>query len=121
MNKKIVILISSLIFSNFSFAQTYKKPPEVVTFGYVPVISDEQMKECIILYNTAEWLKDELESIVVDNYNKESVDSFNEKINEHAKMIDKFNLDCQGKQSFSSCKEVAKLNKENGIESQKCE
>jgi hypothetical protein len=121
MNKKIVILISILIFSNLSFAQTYKKPPDVATFGYVPVISDSKMQECVVLYNKAEWLQEEMELIIIDNYSEESVNSFNKKLNKHTSMIDKFNLECSGKQSLSSCKEVEKLNKQNGIESQKCE
>jgi formyltetrahydrofolate synthetase len=94
------------------FSQEYVDPPSSSTRSHVPVISDAAMEECVKLYNEAEWLGEKLEKIVVDSYNQESVDSYNEKIKEISIMTDAFNQECAGKQSQSAYDAAKKLNQQ---------
>jgi hypothetical protein len=98
----------------------YKVPPTSTTRGHVPVMSDAQSKQCVKLYNEAQWLYEELGREVVDQYSKASVDNYNRKVNEHTAMTNNFNRDCAGKQSLSACKKAQELNKEKGLPYQQC-
>ena len=46
--------------------QTYQVPPSSSTRSNVPYISDEAMKQCVISYNKAKWLADEINVAYVD-------------------------------------------------------
>ena len=94
-------------------AQTYVVPPSSTTSSSVPIISDAAMEACVILYNDAENLKVDMNSMHVDNYSQVSVDKYNSKINRHSQMINRFNRDCAGKQSASAARAAAKLNQKN--------
>ena len=91
-------------------AAEYKVPPSSTTYGSVPVISDRAMEACVKLYNHAEWLKDEINTLQVDRYSQNSIDNYNNKVARHSNMIHKFNNDCAGKQSRSAYEAAQKLN-----------
>jgi len=93
-------------------ARQYEVPPSDTTSSSVPVISDEAMKECVILYNEAKWLSKEIGSMHVDQYSQKSVNIYNTKVNKHSDMTNKFNRDCAGKQSYSAWLAAQKLNKQ---------
>ncbi|WP_216636832.1 hypothetical protein [Endozoicomonas ascidiicola] len=95
-------------------------PPTSSTMGYVPVISDEKMEQCVKLYNQSKQLSQKLRYTHVDNYSQKSVDDYNYMVNQQSRMTNKFNAECAGKQSRSACKAVQKLNKEQGLPSQSC-
>jgi len=71
------------------------------------------MEQCVKLYNEAEWLEDEIDSIQVDNYSQTSVNNYNKKINQLSQMTNIFNKNCAGKQSESAYKAARKLNNQN--------
>lgn len=119
MKKATVILIS--LFSVTAFAQNYyKAPPTSSTTGYVPVISDELMEQCVEIYNQAEWLEEELNNTYVDQYSQASVNHYNSKVNQLRQLSNWFNQNCAGKQSRSACEAAKELNRKNGIEHQRC-
>lgn len=91
----------------------YKVPPSTSTRHHVPVISDEAMRDCVILYNQAERLEKEINNTHVNSYDRNSVDSYNEKVARYGHMIDRFNTGCAGKQSASAYREAQKLNNKN--------
>jgi len=103
----------SIITVGSAFAQTYEVPPSDSTSLSTPYISDEAMERCVILYNGAKWLAEEIENTQVDQYSQASVDAYNKKIAGHASMIDAFNGDCAGKQSESAYKAAQELNKKS--------
>jgi hypothetical protein len=110
-----------LILSGVSVsAQQYEIPPTEATRGYVPVISDEQMEECIKLYNEANWLEEKIDSAVVNRYEALEVEAYNADIERYSNMTEKFNRECAGKQSKSACEAARKLNAAKGIKSQSC-
>lgn len=102
-----IIAVSSVL------AQTYEVPPSDRTSSSTPYISDEAMERCVVLYNEAKWLAEEIENTQVDQYSQTSVDAYNKKITGHASMIDAFNRDCAGKQSESAYKAAQELNKKS--------
>ncbi len=112
MKKKISItfvLIFVFITQN-AVAVEYQVPPSSSTRGSVPYISDAAMEDCVKLYNKASWLMEEIDSTQVDNYSQTSVNNYNNKVNRHSNMINTFNSDCAGKQSYSAYKAAQKLN-----------
>ena len=96
-----------------AFAQTYEVPPSDRTSSSTPYISDEAMERCVVLWNKAKWLGEEIDSIQVDQYSQASVDAYNKKITSHSTMTDTFNRDCAGKQSESAYKAAQELNKKS--------
>lgn len=102
----VAILLTSINIS----AYEYKVPPSSSTSGSVPYISDQAMEECVMVYNDAIRLKDKIDTIQVDRYSQQSVDNYNNKVNRHSNMTNKFNRDCAGKQSYSAWKAAQKLN-----------
>ena len=107
------MLFSTMILSGQSaVAQVYEVPPSLTTSSSVPVISDHAMEVCVILYNDAKSLKNDIDSVTVDRYSQSSVSSYNSKVNHHSQMIRDFNSDCAGKQSESAKRAAEKLNKE---------
>ena len=91
-------------------AQVYKVPPSSTTSGSVPWIADDAMEACVKLYNEGKWLGEKINRIQVDKYSQSSVDTYNNKVNQHSKMINKFNQSCAGKQSKSAYDAAQKLN-----------
>ena len=115
-NNILRLLINGVIVITMSFTSTalvaaeYKVPPTKTTHSSVPYISDKAMKKCVVLYNHAEWLKDELNTMNVDQYSQKSIDNYNNKVNRHTTMTQKFNRNCAGKQSYSAWKVAQELN-----------
>ncbi len=109
--KKFIFVIA-LIFTSLASAESrlYQIPPSSSTSAHVPYISDEAMKHCIVLYNEAKWLREELERIEIDQYSQQSVNSYNTKVGQHTKKLEYFNKNCAGKQSESAYREAQKLN-----------
>ena len=68
------------------------------------------MERCVVLWNEAKWLGDEIDSTQVDQYSQASVDAYNEKVTDHTRMTNTFNRDCAGKQSESAYKAAQELN-----------
>ncbi len=107
MNKLLFISgLSTIITASSTLAETAKKyevPPSNSTGSLsVPSVSEEALKKCIVLYNEANWLADEIDATEVDRYNQASVDSYNAKITRHRNMMNTFNSDCAGKRSRSA-------------------
>ncbi|QFR42873.1 hypothetical protein [Sulfurimonas xiamenensis] len=108
MNKSIIFITLTLICS--LSAREYVAPPTSSTRGSVPVISDEAMEKCVKIYNEAEWLGEKLNNTYVNQYDSAAVNNYNQKVNEHSRMINYFNQNCAGKQSYSAWKATQKLN-----------
>lgn len=100
--------------SDFSYSQErYVTPPTTTTRGYVPVISDAQMEECVKVYNEITWMNQNLSAArTLDEYNS-TVGIINQK-------TDWFNSNCAGKQSRSACEAANKLNREKGLHVTSC-
>jgi hypothetical protein len=98
-----VSLTSSLI------AREYIAPP-TVRGGNGSVIPDKEMEKCVKIYNEAKWLKEKLDNTYVNTYDNNSVNNYNNKVREHSNMINYFNQNCAGKQSYSAWKAAQKLN-----------
>ena len=118
--KKLVLLTVCLVTTNVLANQQYVAPPTSSIRGYVPVISDAQMEQCVEIYNQAKWLGDSLRNTRVNRYSNDSVDSYNQKVAQHSQMINWFNQNCAGKQSCSACEAAMELNRKNGIPTQNC-
>jgi stress protein, tellurium resistance protein terZ len=56
----------------------------------------------------------------VNEYSSYEVESYNQKVRTHTYMIDWYNLNCAGKQSYSACKVAQELNREKGLPTQSC-
>lgn len=97
--------------SNLS-ARQYVEPPSSAVSSSAPVISDEAMEACVVLYNETKWLYEEINNTYVNQYSQESVNAYNAKVNQHSGMTNRFNKDCAGKQSYSAWKAAQKLNKQ---------
>lgn len=91
-------------------SRDYVVPPSSSTSANVPYISDEAMEQCVIIYNKAKWLGEEINRTSVNQYSKSSVNNYNAKVNRHSGMIDYFNDNCAGKQSESAYRAAQKLN-----------
>lgn len=118
--KKLILLTAYFITTNVLANQHYITPPTSSTHGYVPVISDEMEQQCVEIYNQAKWLGDSLQNTYVDQYSIASVNAYNQQVEQHSQMIDWFNQNCAGKQSYSACKVAMELNRKNGIPAQNC-
>ncbi|OOF38050.1 hypothetical protein BKK49_10560 [Rodentibacter rarus] len=118
--KRTFLTVCSLL-AGFAMAnQPYTAPPTSFTQGYVPVISDAQMEQCVEIYNQAKWLGKALQNTYIDQYSQVSVNSYNDKVAQHQQMINWFNQNCAGKQSRSACEAARELNRKNGMETQRC-
>jgi hypothetical protein len=114
----IAVVLAVIVLSTQTIAaKVYEVPPSSVTRSSVPVISDEAMRACVILYNDAKDLQGIINSIImsVNQYSKASVDTYNRKVNKYSQMINKFNRNCAGKQSESARKAAEKLNRQNSL------
>lgn len=118
--KKLLILIICGVSLNTIANPHYVMPPSSSTRGYVPVISDAQMEQCVEIYNQAKWLGESLQQAYVDEYSSASVNAYNQQVSEHSQMIDWFNRNCAGKQSRSACEAAMALNRKNGLPAQNC-
>lgn len=118
--KKINFAISLIFISTTLFAQSYKTPPTSSTSGYVPVISDELMEQCVRIYNEAEWLESDLRQTSVNQYSQYEVNQYNQNIEKLNKLTNWFNQNCAGKQSRSACEAAKKLNQQAGLTHQSC-
>ena len=98
----------------------YEIPPSTQTQGYAPVISDEAMQECVKIYNEALAIEKALSSARVNEHSSYEVNLYNESIRAYSQLIDRFNANCAGKQSYSACKAVQELNRKNGLPEQSC-
>lgn len=105
------IILGVLFLNSLIYARTYEVPPTSSTRGSVPVISDKKMEECVKLYNKSKWLSEDINSMYVNQYDNNSVKSYNDKVRQQRMMTQKFNTECAGKQSYSAWKAAKKLNK----------
>ena len=94
------LCVASYIFAN----NGYEVPPSSSTFGYVPVISDRQMEECVRVYNNILRMERNL-SGSASQYNNS---------------VDWYNNNCAGKQSQSACEATNRLNRARGLPTQSC-
>lgn len=108
------------LFSCLINAQQYVMPPTSSTSGYVPVISDELMEQCVEIYNKADWLDKELNSTYLNQYSSYEVAEYNRKVNQVNQWTNWFNQNCAGKQSYSACKAAQELNRKAGNPTQNC-
>lgn len=119
MYKKIIIS-SVYLMASMSIAQQYVVPPTQSTSGYVPVISDEQMEQCIETYNQANWLEDSINLTYINQYSDTEVNQYNQNISQLNQLTNWFNQNCAGKQSYSACKSAQELNRKAGNPTQSC-
>jgi uncharacterized membrane protein len=105
------IILGILFLNLLIYAKTYEVPPSSSLTISGDVISDEKMEECVKLYNEAKWLYEDINSMSVNRYNSNEVKNYNNKVERHRKMIQKFNAECAGKESYSAWKAAQKLNK----------
>lgn len=119
-NFKYIVFLSAFTASTTITAQSYVIPPTSSTHNHVPVISDEKMEQCVKLYNETVWLSEKIDGTQVNSYSQQSVDNYNAMIDRHSGMTNKFNIECAGKQSHSSCEAAKKLNIEQGLPYQEC-
>ena len=82
--KKLIFLTTCLVTTNVLANQQYVVPPTSSMHGYVPVISDAQMEQCVEIYNQAKWLGDSLRNTRVNQYSNDSVDLYNQKVAQHS-------------------------------------
>lgn len=116
-----IIAVVFLLVSTLTLAsQQYVQPPSSSTRGYVPVISDAQMEQCVKLYNEAKWIYKEIQAMSVDNYSQKSVDAYNRQVSKHSSLTQTFNVNCAGKQSRSACEATRKMNIEQGLPARSC-
>jgi hypothetical protein len=106
------IVLGFLFLNLLVHARTYEVPPTSSTRNNVPVISDEEMVECVKLYNEAKWLNEKINEMKVNQYDSNSVTNYNNKVRKHSSMIKRFNDKCAGKQSQSAWEAAQKLNEE---------
>ena len=95
------LCVASYIFAN----NGYEIPPSSSTFGYVPVISDRQMEECVRVYNNILRIERNMSSSQVSQYNNS---------------VNWYNNNCAGKQSQSACEATNRLNRARGLPTQSC-
>lgn len=105
MKLKLILLLCVV---NLLNARDYVAPP--TSYGNGDVISDEAMENCVKIYNEAAWLAEKLQVTNVNQYDSNSVNNYNNKVSEHSNMINYFNQNCAGKQSYSAWKAAQKLN-----------
>ena len=102
------IFLGVLLVRCFFYGRIYEVPP--TTSYYMgntdSVISDAKMKECVILYNRAKWLGEKIRNM---NSNQ-SIDYYNSLVRQHNSMLQEYNLECAGKQSYSAWKATQELN-----------
>ena len=101
MLKKFVFILFMSIPTIVS-ARTYVVPPSSSTSSSVPVISDEEMEQCVILYNDMLEVERDL-GYEVDVYR------YNSLVRYHNEMRDIFNHYCAGKQSASAAEAARRL------------
>ena len=105
MKLKLILLLCVV---NLLNGRDYVAPP--TSSGNGGVISDEAMENCVKIYNEATWLAEKLQVTNVNQYDSNSVNNYNNKVGEHSNMINYFNQNCAGKQSYSAWKAAQKLN-----------
>lgn len=118
--KKSFFILACFMASNIMANQYYVMPPTSSTYANVPVISDAQMEQCVEIYNQAKWLEESLQNAYVDPYSNASVNTYNQQVARHSQMLNWFNQNCAGKQSYSACEAARELNRKNGIPTQDC-
>ena len=109
-NTRKLILMVFIAATGSAYASDYVVPPTSSTRTHVPVISDAAMEACVKLYNEAKWLSDKLERMNVNSYSQESINSYNNQVDQHSQMLNRFNKDCAGKQSRSAHEAAKRLN-----------
>lgn len=117
--KKIVCCIV-LAFSCNAVMAEYKVPPSYISSSSGGVISDEEMEQCVILYNQMLQLENELQHTIVNPYSEHSVNYYNNKVHLHSSYVNRFNAQCADKQSRSACEQANKLNREQGLPETRC-
>ena len=118
--KKSFFILACFMASNVMANQYYVMPPTSSTYANVPVISDAQMEQCVEIYNQAKWLEKSLQNAYIDPYSNASVNTYNQQVARHSQMLNWFNQNCAGKQSYSACEAARELNRKNGIPTQDC-
>ena len=108
------------ILGAFEIEGGYEIPPSAQTYGNAPVISDEMMKECVKIYNKALTIERTLNPNHVNRYSSDEVNLYNQNVRMHSQLIDWFNANCAGKQSYSACKAAQELNRQRGLPEQSC-
>ena len=116
-SKRLVVALAvsllPLLLADSAWGQDYEVPPSSSTSSLAPYISDSAMEQCVILYNRAKWLGEEIGRTQVNQYSEASVAAYNNKVNSHTSMLSVFNSNCAGKQSESAYKAAQELNKRN--------
>jgi len=87
------------------------EPPSDTSYKSASYISEEEMAKCVIIYNQLRNIEAKLHNTVVDQYDKKSVDSYNEIVSTHSKTTNKYNQKCAGKSSSKATKVTNELNK----------
>ena len=118
--KKSFFILACFMASNVMANQYYVMPPTSSTYANFPVISDAQMEQCVEIYNQAKWLEESLQNAYIDPYSNASVNTYNQQVARHSQMLNWFNQNCAGKQSYSACEAARELNRKNGIPTQDC-
>ena len=88
------------ILGAFEIDGDYEIPPSAQTYGNAHVISDEMMKECVKIYNKVLALERTLNLNLVNRYSSHEVNLYNQNVRMHSQLIDWFNANCAGKQSY---------------------
>ena len=109
-----------VILGAFEIEGGYEIPPSAQIYGNAPVISDAMMQECVKIYNKALAIERALNSTFVNRHSSEEVNLYNQNVHMHSQLIDWFNANCAGKQSYSACKAAQELNRQRGLPEQNC-
>ena len=104
---------AAVILGAFEIEGGYEIPPSAQTYGNAPVIS-------VKIYNKALAIERALNSTFVNRYSSEEVNLYNQNVRMHSQLIDWFNANCAGKQSYSACKAAQELNRQRGLPEQSC-
>lgn len=111
--KKIIGLsLGLLLISTTTYSKTYEVPPSSSSSSHAPVISDELMKQCVILYNQAMQLEKILANTIVNQYSAYEVNNYNINVNRLRQLVSSFNMNCAGKQSESAYRITKELNQQ---------
>lgn len=110
-------LIASIIIVTTSFsvnATTYTLPPiETCTLCNPPSLTLQQTKECVVINNKIKNLELKIlqKEKTVDLYSQSDVNSFNLLVTNYQRLVNTWQLKCEGKSSFNVNQALKELNK----------
>ena len=108
-----LLLQSALVSANQPATQTKAG-------GFIPVISDFDMKQCVKLSKKAEAEWQELLALPYDEQDEKKMKKVRNQIELHSRMVEQFNKNCAGRQSKSSCEKIKKARAAQGLDYQAC-